>query len=334
MRNNPEISVIVPVYKAEKYLRRCIDSILAQTFSKFEVILVDDGSPDQCGQICDEYAKNDDRIICMHQKNSGVASARNCGIQQAKGKWLCFVDSDDVIHPQMLGILYRIGEQEQAGMCICRTEVGVDIPEQFGVYSDDAKYEMRANTENDMIQYYSCDRFWYWCVWAKLIRREIVLENLFPVGRIYEDNAVVYKWLYSAERVAYVDRAFYFYCTEDTNSITRSMFTIKKTDYLWVLEQQIEFYREHGFDRMLLLIERLLVRAAADHIIHIRKETSGENRKAIHEIQMKIIHLIMDRKSMLFERGYARYFAWIFAPQLMDVGSGIKKLMCQRKNNE
>lgn len=334
MKNNPEISVIVPVYKAEKYLRRCIDSILEQTFSEFEVILVDDGSPDQCGQICDEYAKNDDRIICIHQKNSGVASARNCGIQQSKGKWLCFVDSDDAIHPQMLGMLYCIGEREQAGMCVCKTEVGVELPEQFGEYSDGAKYEMRANTENDLIHYYSCDWLNYWCVWAKLIRREIVLENMFPVGRVYEDNAVVYKWLHSAERVACVERAFYFYCTEETNSIARSKYTIEKLDYLRVLEQQMKFYKEHGFDRMLLLIERLLVRAAADHIKCIQKETLSENRKAVHEIQMKIIRLIMDRKNMLFERGYTRSFAWIFAPQLMDVGSGIKKFMCQRKNNE
>ena len=97
----PEISVIVPVYKAEAYLHACIDSILSQTFSGFELILVDDGSPDNCGAICDDYAARDSRVRVIHQENQGQAAARNRALAAAKGEWVCFVDSDDAVHPQM-----------------------------------------------------------------------------------------------------------------------------------------------------------------------------------------------------------------------------------------
>lgn len=102
----PLISVIVPIYKVELYLRKCINSILAQTYQNLEVILVDDGSPDQCGIICDEYAKSDSRVRVIHQENSGVASARNAGLQAAQGDYIGFVDSDDWIAPDMYDCLY------------------------------------------------------------------------------------------------------------------------------------------------------------------------------------------------------------------------------------
>ena len=106
-----KISVIVPIYNVEPYLRRCIDSILAQTHVNFELILVDDGSPDHCGEICDEYAMHDDRIVVIHQKNCGVAAARNAGIDwtfaNSDSEWLTFVDSDDYIHPEYLERLYN-----------------------------------------------------------------------------------------------------------------------------------------------------------------------------------------------------------------------------------
>ena len=98
----PMISIIVPVYKAEQYLRPCIDSILAQTYTDYELVLVDDGSPDNCGAICDEYATKDSRVKVIHQRNQGQAAARNAAVKMALGEWICFVDSDDVIHPQML----------------------------------------------------------------------------------------------------------------------------------------------------------------------------------------------------------------------------------------
>lgn len=107
MMNNKLISVIVPVYNVEHYLNRCVDSILAQTYSDLEILLVDDGSTDSSGAICDAYARQDARVQVIHKKNGGLSDARNCGIEHAKGRYFCFVDSDDGIAPQMIEVLYR-----------------------------------------------------------------------------------------------------------------------------------------------------------------------------------------------------------------------------------
>ncbi|MCH5296582.1 MAG: glycosyltransferase [Ruminococcus sp.] len=115
----PELSIIVPVYKVEKYLPKCIDSILAQTFTDFELILIDDGSPDRCGEICDEYASKDSRIKVIHQKNQGVSAARNVGLDIAKGTYLGFVDPDDWIEPKMYDVLIRTAKEKKADVVVC-----------------------------------------------------------------------------------------------------------------------------------------------------------------------------------------------------------------------
>ena len=137
----PELSVIVPVYKVEKYLSKCIDSILAQTFTDFELILIDDGSPDRCGEICDEYAAKDSRIIVIHQQNKGVSAARNAGLEIAKGKYIGFVDSDDWIEPEMYQILIATANETASELVICgskqRDESGAFLRNDFpskGVY--------------------------------------------------------------------------------------------------------------------------------------------------------------------------------------------------------
>ena len=124
----PEIRVIVPVYRAEAYLHACIDSILSQTFSGFELILVDDGSPDNCGAICDDYAARDSRVRVIHQENQGQAAARNHALAAAKGDWVCFVDSDDAVHPQMLERLRQAAAGSGAAMSMCRMLEAPEIP--------------------------------------------------------------------------------------------------------------------------------------------------------------------------------------------------------------
>ena len=122
----PEISVIVPVYKVEKYIHRCIDSILNQTFRDFELIMVDDGSPDNCGAICDEYAAKDNRVVVIHQENGGLSAARNAGIDWAftnsNSEWLNFIDSDDWVHPEYLQKLYDAAKCNNVSVSVCGFE--------------------------------------------------------------------------------------------------------------------------------------------------------------------------------------------------------------------
>ena len=127
----PELSIIVPVYKVEKYLPRCIDSILAQTFGDFELILIDDGSPDGCGRICDEYARKDKRIVVIHQKNMGVSAARNAGLDIARGRYIGFVDSDDWIEPQMYEVMMDAIRENGADMAVC----GVRYADEDGKFT-------------------------------------------------------------------------------------------------------------------------------------------------------------------------------------------------------
>lgn len=127
----PELSIIVPVYKVEKYLPRCIDSILAQTFGDFELILIDDGSPDGCGRICDEYAQKDKRIVVIHQKNMGVSAARNAGLDIAHGRYIGFVDSDDWIEPQMYEVMMDAIRENGADMAVC----GVRYADEDGKFT-------------------------------------------------------------------------------------------------------------------------------------------------------------------------------------------------------
>lgn len=123
MGNVKLISIIVPVYMAEKYLNRCIESILCQTYKNFELILVDDGSPDTSGDLCDYWAGQDSRVKVIHKENGGASSARNCGLKIAKGKYIAFVDSDDWLEPNMYEQLYKLLEENKAQMAICGMRV-------------------------------------------------------------------------------------------------------------------------------------------------------------------------------------------------------------------
>ena len=255
----PEISVIVPVYKAEAYLRDCIDSILAQTFSDLEVILVNDGSPDGCGSICEEYAAKHSCISVIHQENQGQAAARNHAMTQAKGNWICFVDSDDAIHPQMIELLYRAAEKSGAGISMCRMLEAEQLPEDFCQnYGDTC--DVLTMDEETLVQFHDREEYPGWVACAKLIRREIVEKHPFTPGRVYEDNAAVCWWLGETGVLASLPYPMYFY-RGNPGSTTKRSFSLKKLDYQWALGEIIRFCNVSGF---LVLKERFVQRLAEE----------------------------------------------------------------------
>ncbi|MDV4769588.1 glycosyltransferase, partial [Enterococcus faecium] len=181
-----EISIIVPVYKVEPYLRKCVDSILAQTFTDFEVILVDDGSPDNSGKICDEYASKDSRVRVIHKKNGGLSSARNAGIDVARGKYLGFVDSDDYIEKDMYELLYDNIVKEQADLSICGIydiyagkKVKI-LPEEYKVL--DKVSAMKIVLEAQSFSVHAVN---------KLYKKELFNKIRYPENIITEDAAVI-----------------------------------------------------------------------------------------------------------------------------------------------
>lgn len=244
----PSISVIVPVYKAEAYLYACVDSILSQTFSDFEVILVDDGSPDNCGVICEEYARKDERVRVIHQENRGQASARNHGLKLASGNWICFVDSDDLIHPQMLAALYAAVKDSGAGISMCRYVEAPQLPEDF--YGEkDLSFTVYPMDEQTLVQLYDREDYPAWVACTKLVRRDLVEEYPFREGRVFEDNEAVCRWVCRAGMLASIDAQLYYYRTNMV-STTKSNFSLKKLDYLWALESILEFYSSLGYRQM------------------------------------------------------------------------------------
>ena len=267
----PEISVIVPVYKAEAYLHACIDSILSQTVSDFELILVDDGSPDGCGAICDDYAARDGRVRVIHQENQGQAAARNCAFAIAKGEWVCFVDSDDAVHPQMLERLRQAAAESGAGMSMCRMLEAPEMPEDFFAPVE-ISWERLSMEEGPLTALFDAGNYPGWVACAKLICRELVQSHLFCPGRVYEDNEAVCHWIYGAKTVASIPHSLYFYRTNPA-STTQSRFSMKKLDYLWALEQIIRFYSSVGY---LTLRERFGTLYA--------EEAAGDYHRVKHEL--------------------------------------------------
>lgn len=244
----PRVSIIVPVYNAERYLHECIDSILAQTFSDFELILVDDGSPDRCPLICDSYAVQDSRVRVIHQKNQGQSAARNHGVQQAAGEWICFVDSDDLLHPQMLQYLYSAATESGLMISMCENQEAICPSEDF-YQPCDGTFSTVTMDEDTWVSLYDAERYPCWVIWAKLISKDIILKYPFCEGRVYEDNAIVCHWFYEAGKIAWVSHQMYFY-RENPAGTTKSQFSMKKLDYLWALEEIIRFCRMAEMPRL------------------------------------------------------------------------------------
>lgn len=257
----PEISIIVPVYRAEAYLPACIESILNQTFEDFELLLVDDGSPDNCGAICDGYAARDSRVQVIHQENQGQAAARNHAMKTAQGKWLCFVDSDDLIHPRMVESLYKQVKDGSAAVSMCHMLEGEELPEDF-LADREISFTTHTMDEETLVRLFDQGDYPGWVACAKLIPKALVEQYPFCPGRVYEDNEAVCRWICQGKVLAATAERLYFYRTNPI-STTQSQFSLKKLDYLWALDSIAHFYRELGYEKLVERFSGLYAEAAA-----------------------------------------------------------------------
>lgn len=264
----PKVSVIVPVYKVEPYLRRCVDSILAQTFTDFELILVDDGSPDNCGAICDEYAQKDSRVHVIHRANGGLSAARNAGIDwvfaNSNSEWLSFVDSDDWVHPQMLERLYHAVLEHNVKVSICGyEETRGDIQ-----WTNAGAVQARLWPVE---QFYVERSVNATVAWGKLYARECFADLRYPVGKIHEDEYVTYRILFEYEQIAVIETPMYAYFS-NRQGITKSRWTPKRLDGIAAFEEQISFFDEQN------------MRAARDHAIdRYMRMLCGQNKRILTE---------------------------------------------------
>lgn len=227
----PEISIIVPVYNTEKYLDRCIRSITKQTFSDFELILVDDGSKDNSGFICDEWEKKDSRIKVIHQENAGAGAARNVGLSMAIGNYIGFVDSDDWIEPQMYEVLYYGIKKYSADLAMCNVGVQKSF-HQFHAYNEKEAPLYLQNQEEMFAKFFRIhENKSILSVCRRLIDRKILKDFKFIEGTISEDVSAAYYFVTHSQRTVVTDFKFYNYFT-NYKGVTKSPITNKDFEYI------------------------------------------------------------------------------------------------------
>lgn len=302
-----QISVVVPVYKVEAYLDRCVRSILNQSFSDFELVLVDDGSPDRCGQLCDGYAARDSRIHVIHQENGGLSAARNSGIDwvfgNSESQWIAFVDSDDWVHREFLSQLYRAVSETGCAISAC------GLYRTGGENRDgEAEYACRAMSADD----YYCSPVIHGGVtavaWNKLYHRSLFETLRYPGGKLHEDEFTTYQAVYAAGRVAVVEAELYAYY-QNPQGIMNSAWNPRRLHALEAVEQQMAFARKNGNSRLLCKAAEQYVYSVHGHLEKIgEKAEYGQYRK---DLRKKMRQVLPEAKKLgLFP--FERRFYWAY----------------------
>lgn len=246
-KTREKISVIIPVYNVERYIGRCIESVINQTYSNIEIILVDDGSPDHCPELCDEFAQKDSRIKVIHKKNGGQSSARNAGIECAQGEYIFFLDSDDYLKENALEVLYNsLISSNTAKVAIC----GISFVKGFESQEIDqcTISDLEIWSESQYWTHYFSEDTYLYCIalWNKLYAREIFDELRFPEGRISEDEATAHLIMGKATQCVCLSECLYNYCQRN-DSETGRKYNIRLLDSVDAYLERTEYLIEKGY---------------------------------------------------------------------------------------
>ena len=246
------ISVIVPIYNVEDYLEKCIVSIQNQTYKEIEIILVDDGSPDNCGRICDEYAKTDTRIKVIHKVNGGLSDARNAGISYAVGQYIVFVDADDYIHPQMLEVLYHNLIMEDADISVCGFRNVIEEEKVLLPLLDVNSIPRESFCDLDIMEQLEYNNLITVVAWNKLYRRKLFLNLRYPKGKVHEDEFIIHQILHLCKKVVYTKEKLYYYL-QRKGSITEKIKWNYVADGFSAYLDRVDFLEQYGYDKVSLL---------------------------------------------------------------------------------
>lgn len=236
---NEMISVIIPVYKVKDYLPKCIESILQQTYHNLEIILVDDGSPDKCGKICDAYAKKDPRIHVIHKKNEGVASARNVGIEYASGEYISFIDSDDWITKNAFQVLYQGIKRYDADCVVGKCITVIDKNGVLRPKKSPAQ-PVRCETSEEAVKHTLLSGS---AIWNRLFKRKIFKKLRFPADRVNDDEFVALRAYEKCNKIVFLNQDTYYYRIRK-NSITTSRFSLRNIDYYYNSMDNLAFIKK------------------------------------------------------------------------------------------
>lgn len=293
---NSKISVIIPIYKVEKYLKKCIESVQKQTYKNIEIILIDDGSPDECPRICDFYASNDSRIKVIHKINGGLSDARNAGIQIATGEYIGFVDSDDWIDESMFEILMLYIIKNNADI----SEIGVKYQYNDHIeYNNNTKIEVLTHDES-MSAFLEQTKNIKGCVWAKLYKSNIVKNLKFPIGRLHEDAFFTYKAIYNSRRYVIGTECLYNYRQDRDGSIMSTIIhendSKSKNDIIDAFEERNQFFIDHNEIKFAEQSKAYYYRTLVTFLRNSSKSSSEQTRLRIaNKINLQHIEILKNR---------------------------------------
>ena len=299
---------VVPIYKVEEYLKRCVDSILSQTYPYTEIVLVDDGSPDNCPKICDEYGDLHKNIKVIHKQNGGLSDARNAGMKYVfdvadNEDYITFVDSDDFVHPEYAKIMIDYCEENKSALAQCGYEKGdkdffetADInPDVKCVSAEDALLGYRIKSQ----------------MCAKLFKVRIIKDVFFPVGMINEDEFVNYRLVYNSGKVVFTDEKLYYYYNRDNGIMANVAKKLKNNphryDYLKAYEERTQFFKEKNLpDQVLKTREKICTDIILRYIEQMHLEKKDRDIDCINGTYFKLYKenykIMMKRKGMPLKR--------------------------------
>ncbi|MBE5958646.1 MAG: glycosyltransferase family 2 protein [Lachnospiraceae bacterium] len=292
--SKPIISIIVPVYKVEKYLNKCVDSVLNQTFTDFELILVDDGSPDKCPKICDDYAQKDNRIVVIHKKNGGLSDARNSGLEIAKGEFIAFLDSDDYAASDMYEKLYKQITENNADMAICNY---IHVEETEDGIKELEKYQVPCNKSYNREQFIEellKEHGGYFVpVWNKLYRKYLFEGLRFPKGKINEDEFVIHHIVQKCNKIICISDKLHYYLHREGSIMTNNNW-VKRMDYGEALIDRYHFAKKNKYEQWR---KHTAIRLSYEMENWRRAANDSESIKRYNEIRKKALFLIAEKYS-------------------------------------
>ena len=307
-----KVSIIIPIYNVKKYLRRCVDSILSQTYSDIEIILVNDGSTDNCLEICYEYQTQDKRVVVINKQNGGLSDARNAGIDIANGDYIYFVDSDDYIDCYTIEKLmnYAILGADVVVSNFDRVSESTVIGASKGggkveTYSSGMDFYRLIYLEKD--RYLHCN-----LAWGKLYKASLFENIRYPVGKIHEDEFTTYKLLFKAGETVFVDEPLYHYYIRE-GSITSVKFTEKNLATLEALEQRYKYFLSLGDQPFIEYTRNSLLG------MHILDYYRIEDKNTKKELRNRFIGLYKKEKANLSISKHCQYILFLYVPFLYKI---------------
>lgn len=286
------ISVIVPIYKVEDYLENCVRSIQNQTYDKLQIILIEDGSPDACGLLCDKFAEQDSRILVIHKEHNGVSDARNVGLDVSEGEYIAFVDSDDYIHPQMFQILLENLQQYEADISVCSFQQVHDLYFSKKAFSNNVTVYRKTQTLENLYNELYVPTV---VTWNKIYKKSLFEGVRYPTGKIHEDEFITYQLLYKSNKTVYTDAVLYYYLKRES-SITGQKFNMNNLDVMLAHEECFKFmYNYNEMDLFNKAFNRYLHTVISCYF-RLKKHKIGSND-------------LLNQLKCQFDYNYRKYFS-------------------------